>query len=240
MRRRDVLRPWLELVPVVGRLARSFVGQPSTFRHPFAALAGAASIREDFLVELARGRRVLHFGFVDAPFSDERIRSGALLHARLRSVASSITGLDVDAAAVERYRALTHDQHVDTWDVEAPPEGRPELFQGHDLILFPETLEHLANPGIALRNLRRICLMNPGSELCLTVPNAFFLGGFLEALVGAESVHPDHYCYYSPRTLWKLLTDCGFQDIRLSLYASPDLRHLPGLIKNGVVARCRP
>jgi hypothetical protein len=55
---------------------------------------------------------------------------------------------------------------------------------------------------------------------------------------GDEIVHPEHYYYFSPATLRKLLQDAGFTVVELALYASRDSALLPGITKNGVIAMC--
>jgi hypothetical protein len=72
----------------------------------------------------------------------------------------------------------------------------------------------------------------------VTVPNAYYAGVFLTALNGDEVVHPEHYYYFSPATLRKLLHDAGFSIIDMALYASRDSAVLPGITKNGVIATC--
>ena len=72
----------------------------------------------------------------------------------------------------------------------------------------------------------------------MTVPNAYYAGVWFGALDGDEIVHPDHYYYFSPATLRKLLHDAGFTIVEMALYASRDSAVLPGITKNGVIAMC--
>jgi hypothetical protein len=195
-------------------------------------------IREDYLTTASKDRRVLHFGFLDAPFSEERLLSGELLHLKLRGVASHLYGIDSDRASLDRYRELTGDRDNAVMDIQM---GLGEELEGQafDLVLLPEILEHLGSPVPALGYLRRLCVKNKQATLCVTVPNAYYAGVFLRALEGDEIVHPEHYYYFSPATLRKLLTDAGFAIVDLALYASRDSSALPGITKNGVIAMCR-
>src|SRR5919197_1175580 len=50
-------------------------------------------LRHDFLVERARGKRVVHVGFVDELMAT-KLAAGVWLHGRLAEAAGSIVGLD--------------------------------------------------------------------------------------------------------------------------------------------------
>ncbi len=198
--------------------------------------------RTEFLVDLARGRRVLHFGFLDHPLTAEKLRSGALLHAHLGRVAAALHGLDVDPAAIELYRRESGDTANGVLDIETDLPVDPALAGRFDLVLFPEILEHLRNPGRALERLRDLALANGGAEVCVTAPNALATKGAAFALDGVELVHPDHYAYYSPHTLRHLLESSGFEVERLVLCSNSarDARSDLGLGQDSVAALCRP
>jgi Methyltransferase domain len=173
--------------------------------------------REELIVELCRGKNVLHFGFTDAPLTRERLAGGNLLHTRIRAVANRTHGVDIDEPAMAVYREITSDSRYSKLDIESDDPPAPAIEEPFDLIVFGETLEHLRNPGLALGRLRALCAKNPGCVLCTTVPNAFSTVGFTAASRGVELVHPEHYAYYSPVTLHNLLAAHGFGDIRITV-----------------------
>jgi hypothetical protein len=226
----------LRLLPFAVR--RPFWHPDSVFCHSWAGLGERTVDREQFLVELCRGKRVLHFGFVDAPFSEERTRKGQLLHFRIRESAAFVHGTDVDEKSIALYRQITGDMENSVLDIITPQSSLATFAKDFDVVLFGEVLEHLKNPGLALANLHQICEGNPKSKLCVTTPNAFSVACFLSAIRDYELVHPDHYYYFSPTTLRKLLVDSGFVNIDLSFYASQTLKNSPGLTKHGVIALC--
>src|SRR5215471_743789 len=90
-------------------LYRSLTDTRSAFYQSFPGLGGRAYLRESFLVERSAGKRVLHFGFLDAPFTAERYRSGALLHQRLATSALSVYGVDIGETALAVYREMSND-----------------------------------------------------------------------------------------------------------------------------------
>jgi hypothetical protein len=226
----------LRLLPFA--LKRPAWNPASIFCHSWEGLAKRTFDRVDFLLDLSRGKRILHFGFVDAPFSEERTKAGHLLHLKIRQVASYAYGLDIDEKSIDLYRKITSDLENSVLDIIHPQTGLDSLARKFDLVLFPEVLEHLANPGLALANLKQICQLNPGSRLCITTPNAFSVAGLMAAVRDYELVHPDHYYYFSPCTLRKLLTDSGFSNIELSFYTGYRRLVPPGLSQNGVMALC--
>lgn len=193
--------------------------------------------REAYLLSLALGKRVLHFGFLDSIFLDKKLADGSLLHTRLGRVASSVYGVDIDSCLLDRYREATNDKENLLWDI-ADGIIPPELKHGFDLVLFPEVLEHVPNPGVVLSNLRTLCQIN-GSMLCLTVPNAFDMYGFMAAMHGVEIIHPDHCYTFTPYTLSRLLAVSGFRLLEMQFCNfGSDLA--PGLTKAGIVALCEP
>ncbi|CAH2032040.1 class I SAM-dependent methyltransferase [Trichlorobacter ammonificans] len=206
-------------------------------RHDYSHLSNRIVEREPYLLELARGRRVLHFGFLDSIFLERKLAEGSLLHSRLGQVAHRVCGVDIEAALLERYRELTGDQDNLLWDIAdtTVPEG---LREGFDLVLFPEVLEHVPNPGLVLSNLATLCRLNR-ARLCLTLPNAFDMYGFMAAMQGVELVHPDHLYTFTPRTLTRLVQASGLRLSELCFYNfGSDLA--PGLTKAGMIALCEP
>lgn len=157
------------------------------------------------LLRLSRGKRVLHLGCADVPYTDQR--GDALLHKQLAGVTErdDLWGLDVSAEGVERLRRMGFD-HIVCGDVEElrTYAGVPTF----DLVLAGELLEHLANPGLFLQSVASI--MGERTELILTTPNASSFKGFMRAAFRQEKVHPDHNYYFSYRTLAQILQKFDF------------------------------
>lgn len=193
--------------------------------------------REEYLLNLSDAKRVLHFGFLDSIFLEQKITDNSLLHTRLGHRANRLCGVDIDGPVLERYRQLTGDSDNLLWDI-ADGNIPEQLHQGFDLVLFPEVLEHVPDPAQVLTNLCSLCRLN-SARLCLTVPNAFDMYGFMAAMHGIEVVHPDHLHTFTPHTLTKLLRVAGLQLLDLSFYNFGSTL-APGLTKAGLVALCEP
>lgn len=86
-------------------------------------------------------------------------------------------------------------------DLDGGLETMP-LFEGIELVICGEVLEHLSNPGRFLDALSKTYPV----PVIFTVPNAHCAGG-AEWLVkrGRENVNNDHVCYYSYTTFNTLL-----------------------------------
>jgi SAM-dependent methyltransferase len=164
--------------------------------------------RAEWLERLCADTRgeVAHLGCADSPYTGELMAAGMLLHERLVRVAS-VTGLDVDGAALELLRARMPHQRFVLADITAEPA--PEELGRYALVIAGEVLEHVPNAEAFLLGCRR--LLAPGGRLCVTVPNACCPKIGARSLAGRESVHPDHRVYYGPRTLERTLAGAGYE-----------------------------
>lgn len=159
-------------------------------------------IREQWLVERAAGRRVIHVGFVDYPLLESKVSSGDWLHVRLAEVAESIVGIDVDAEGVRWAR----NQGFEAYAIDASSKEQVEDLhvEAADLVIAGEVIEHTQAPGRFLSAMH--ALSKPGrGRLVVTTPNAYRLLNFLAPIARKEFVHPEHVAWHSPSTLRRLL-----------------------------------
>ena len=182
---------------------------------------------ERLCAELPGGGQVAHLGCADSPYTAELLASGALLHQRLVRVAR-VTGIDVDAPALELLRAALPAERFVLADVttEIPEEDR---FR-YSLVIAGEVLEHVGDADAFLRGCA--FLLAPGGRLCVTVPNACSPKIGLRALAGRESVHPDHRTYYGPRTLDRTLRGAGYAPQLMASCFAPVAGRAGGLVIN--------
>lgn len=160
--------------------------------------------RRAFVVNFCRGKTVLHLGCADYPLTEQRIRTGQLLHDRITRVASRCLGVDLDAQALEILRRNGFDNVV-----VGDAERLGELSVGRfDIVLAGEMIEHVNNPGLFLASCREV--LKPNGHLVITTINAFCLRRMLRIPFGVESVHADHTYYFSHSTLATLTRRFGF------------------------------
>jgi hypothetical protein len=190
--------------------------------------------RIPWIVRRCTGQAVLNLGCMHAPNTQEAIRSGLHLHLALLPVCASLTGVDLDLSA----RGLlppdsdAHDiREADVCDQEEL--GLAIAGRTYDVVLAGELLEHLPNPGLCLD---AVGAMLPTATLIVTVPNALGRDVARRARRGVETVHEDHVCWYSPRTIITLLEKCGWTRNSLSATGRPGIPYgrgnvlAPGLL----------
>lgn len=215
----------------------------SHFYNDYSEIASKTQDRTSFLLEICKNKSVLHFGFVDAPYTKEKAELNQLLHQQMQGVTNFLYGLDIDSGSITLYRSITGDTNNSVYDLLDKDAKMPNLRKKFDYIILGEILEHVANPGTAVENLSKLS-RSLHAKVVITVPNAFFVGSFAMALEGYEGVHPDHYFYFTPATLEKLLYDNGFSNVNLSFYSGVEVNGKgerlvhPGLTKNGIIAVC--
>jgi cyclopropane fatty-acyl-phospholipid synthase-like methyltransferase len=166
--------------------------------------------RVSVIMEACRGKRVLHLGCTNSPYTAESIREGSLLHSRIAEIAEIVHGLDNDSASLELMREAGY-ENLHEADLENLEKSG--FTQEVDVIVAGEMIEHLSNPGRFLDGVKT--LMGPETILLITTINAYSgLRNIQYALRGRggvnEPVHPDHVAYYSYSTLRLLLNRTGF------------------------------
>jgi SAM-dependent methyltransferase len=124
------------------------------------------------------------------------------LHKHLCRSAASVTGLDYNADAVAALN--TKGYNIICADAMTVDLGRQ-----YDVITMGEIIEHVENPGSMLRNMRRH--LNPGGQLIVTTPNAFFALHFVESLVANpyKRWNDEHVQWFDYFTLGNMFQRCG-------------------------------
>lgn len=161
--------------------------------------------RLPFITQMCVGKRVLHLGCTNAPYTEESISDNMLLHFELAKIASSLHGIDTDQNGLDM---LKEHGANNLYFADLEDLGAIELNETFDVIVAGEMIEHLNNPGLFLSGIRRF--MKPETKLLITTVNAYcgmrFVWYGLRGKLGkAEPVHPDHVAYYSYSTLSLLL-----------------------------------
>jgi SAM-dependent methyltransferase len=177
------------------------------------------------LVDAARGRSVLHLGFVDER-AEQKLEEGVWLHARLAEVASKVVGVDSSPDGVEWAKARGYEARVA--DVQSPESVAALSLDPAEVVVAGELIEHLDAPGPFLRAVRP--LVAADGVFVLTTPNPYRLVGILAALTGNELVHSDHTAWHSPQTLRTLFGQCGWDVEDMAYYHNP-VRTVPARLE---------
>lgn len=167
--------------------------------------------RTDFILDQCRGKKVLHLGCTNYPYTAEAIRDNMLLHSEIEKVASDAFGFDLDQDGID---ILTAAGSKNIFRADLENLADLDLNESFDVIIAGEIIEHLNNPGLFLSGIQRF--MRKGTVLVLTTVNAycamrFFYYGLRGKGGRVELVHPDHVAYYSYFTLKLLIERSGLQ-----------------------------
>jgi SAM-dependent methyltransferase len=167
--------------------------------------------RLDLIKRMATGKSVLHLGCTNWPYTLDAIQAGTLLHKDLAEVSNELYGFDYDQEGID---VLSSKGFTDLFRADVESLDQVPVDKKFDVIIAGEMIEHLNNPGLFLRGIKRF--MNPETRLVITTVNAYsgmrFLVYGLRGKRGMqEPVHPDHVAYYSYSTLKLLLERHQFQ-----------------------------
>ena len=167
--------------------------------------------RVEFIKQLCAGKKVLHLGCTNWPYTAEAIETNGLLHLELEKVASELYGFDYDQEGID---FLTNAGSKNLYRADLEKLDDVGLDDTFDVIIAGEMIEHLNNPGLFLNGIQRF--MRPDTRLIITTINAY--SAMRLAMYGlrgqggsAEPVHPDHVAYYSYSTLKVLIERHGLQ-----------------------------
>lgn len=157
--------------------------------------------RVEFIKKACTGKKVLHLGCTDYPFTKEMIENKMLLHFELQKSASDLYGFDFDRKGID---ILAEAGVENLYHANLEKLEEVELNETFDVIIAGEMIEHLSNPGLFLKGIQRF--MSAETNLLITTINAYsgmrmFTYGFRGQGGKAEPVHPDHVAYYSYSTL---------------------------------------
>lgn len=166
--------------------------------------------RLDFIKSVCKGKRVLHLGCTNWPYTLDSIEHEMLLHAELAQTCRELFGFDYDQEGIDVLRSKGF-TNLYRGDLERLDEVR--LDTTFDVIIAGEMIEHLNNPGLFLTGIKRF--MSAETQLVITTVNAYagmrFIVYGLRGNGGrVEPVHADHVAYYSYSTLKLLLERHGF------------------------------
>ena len=88
----------------------------------------------------------------------------------------------------------------------------------YNIILAPNILEHLVNPGLMVDALFEIKF----EKMFVLVPNyKVYEQATYENGIFTEKIHPDHFCWYSPYTLYNLFKaqiEAGKYDFEMNFF----------------------
>lgn len=179
--------------------------------------------RDAFILECCHGKRVLHLGCANWPFTKELFDDGLLLHQEIEMVCAELVGIDISEKGINFLKSRGV-KNLLVADAAKLGEVIQRLEWTPEIVIAGEIIEHLDTPGTLLREFSHH--MPPRCTLLITVPNALSIKGILHVMLGHEKVHSDHVAYYSYATMLNLLSRCGFDIIDVRCYRHPSTNAL--------------
>ena len=163
--------------------------------------------KDDLVLEVCKGKSVLHFGASDYPYHKERFFNKHLLHYKLSKVTSYLLGVDNNVESVKFLNSHGLNNIV-VGDVVLNKYDERVYSHKYDVVLLLDILEHLTNPGLALQNIKQFCDEN--TIILVSVPNVWSVFRLKNHFRKEEIVHPDHCFWPSKHTMEVLLKKSGF------------------------------
>lgn len=164
--------------------------------------------KHDVILSKCENKKVLHIGASDFPFHKDRARRKILLHQKIEKVAKSVVGLDVNRGAISDLKKFDIN-NIYFGDIDKAEFDNEILEKEYDVIVFGDVIEHLDNPGNALKNIKK--LMSQDTILVLTTPNVWGIFNLKNIFFKKEIVHPDHTFWPSKRTMDNLIKRQGLK-----------------------------
>jgi len=171
--------------------------------------------RDQAIIEIARGRRVLHLGCVGNTdlSSDQRVHLAPhSLHWKL-SKQAEVVGVDYSAEVIEEYKRLDIFNNILPGNVQRLEEL--ELKGTFDVVIAADIIEHLSNPGGMLDGIKHFC--SNVTRVVITTPHAFGLPNFIRFLRGHFKDGEEHVMTFNQDNLRNLLTRHGFEIERFDM-----------------------
>jgi len=167
--------------------------------------------RVEFIKQACVGKKVLHLGCTNWPYTQDSIDNDMLLHNELDKTASELYGFDFDQEGID---VLENAGTKNLFRADLEKLDDVDLNEKFEVIIAGEMIEHLNNPGLFLKGIQRF--MTPETKLVITTINAYAAHRFaVYGLMGKkgvnEPVHPDHVAYYSYKTLKLVVERSGLK-----------------------------
>lgn len=174
--------------------------------------------RDTALLDLCRGKNVLHIGCTDAPFTQKKLSDGLLLHVGILGAAAQAHGVDIDEEGIGLLRDLSSGTYsvVDVSVTEAVLEN---LTFTPNLILAGDVIEHVDDQSAFMKGVAHLARkFGQETQVVLSTPNALAFRSVINTAFGREIIHPDHRLLHTPSTIGGLFCDVGLSVRRIDFY----------------------
>lgn len=180
--------------------------------------------RDEYILPLCKGKKVLHIGCVDAGVTEEKLKKGIFLHKKIKDVCEYLEGIDINKEGVQLLTKMGFN-NIFIGNAEKLGEIKELRGKNFDVIVAAEIIEHLNNPGLFLNSAKFLFAVN--TNMIITTPNAQKVSDIYYRnyrMKGFEFIHPDHNFWFSFISLNNLLEKNGYKVIDYAVYSQHKLK----------------
>lgn len=166
--------------------------------------------RMAYLVELCRGKKVIHLGCADhLELISSKRKNNMWLHDLLTNASEQCIGFDINKKAVEYINRDLGINNVFYEDIIKNPSNR--MYNSEwDIMVMGEILEHVDNPVEFLSTIKKL-YKGYLKRLAITIPNALRLENYIFSQKGYECINSDHRYWFTPYTISKVIHEAGLE-----------------------------
>jgi O-antigen biosynthesis protein len=154
--------------------------------------------------------------------------TGNLGEELIRKKGCVVDGMDINEEALEKAK---NRGYRNVFEVDLSSKGDlSEIQEKYDFIIFSDVLEHLAEPGNALENMRGF--LKDNGQIIVSVPNIAFLQVRLALLFGRFDYNPgggimdeSHLRFFTLKSIRRLVRKSGYRIMKSYGYAHVKKRY---------------
>lgn len=182
--------------------------------------------KQDIIVELIKNKHVVHYGCVDddVDLIHHKLDDDRYLHKLVTDHAKSTIGIDLNKKVFGFLRRNLGITNIVYGNVEDPTtfDLQPGSLKKTQVVLIPDLIEHLSNPGNMLEGIKKHFPANV--KIIILTPNPFAWYNFVATLFNKEIFTPYHTLYFTSESMKILLNQHGFKLVKTLPVVSPKHR----------------
>lgn len=169
--------------------------------------------KHELILGMIRGKNVVHYGCIDdsADIIDSKIANNIYLHKLITENAKRCIGIDMNTELMDYLKDKHHIDNIYYGNAEDPETFGcdRQLLKSADILLIPDIIEHLDNPGKMLEGIKQYYPAHV--RILIITPNPFSYLNFVFTLVRREFYNAYHTCYFSTNNMQVLLSHYGIR-----------------------------